>query len=99
MFVRIEELCINIDRIDTLGLWENNPLEEQHYSVGLMINGERYTVFSTSEPGPVSLEVKEEFRRCVRDVQSEILSYTKQQVITLTPEVPFKNSQPVEEIQ
>lgn len=98
MLVKIADLYINTDRIETIGVFESNPQTVMdYYGAGLCINGQRYTVFTANVAGPVEDIIKEEFRNSVRKIQKYILDIMGTQINEPKLPVPFEEQHKEEE--
>ena len=79
MFVQLEELYINTNQIVALGVYELP--NENGYEIGLMLNGERYTVYSVKGGTP---ELKKELQDNMRTIVRNIINQTKEEIVQVS---------------
>lgn len=80
MFVRINQLYINTESIDTLGIFELPT--EKAYEIGIMVNNQRYCIYSYSGYVPAEMikelqfnviGILEQIVECARVEQKQIV--------------------------
>lgn len=77
MFVQLEELYINVDKIVALGVYEL-PIEDG-LQIGLLLNNEKFCVYNV-EGGQPSQELKAELQNNMRKLLKDIIALTKESV-------------------
>ena len=75
----LEELYINTNQIVALGVYELP--NENGYEIGLMLNGERYTVYSVKGGTP---ELKKELQDNMRTIVRNIINQTKEEIVQVS---------------
>lgn len=77
MFVQLEELYINLDKIVALGVYEIPS--ENGTQLGLLLNNEKFCVYNV-EGGQPSSELRTELQENMRTILKDIISLTKEDI-------------------
>ena len=77
MCVKLEEMYIDVDKIETLGVFESN---KEGYELGLLLNNERYSVYSVN--GEPDEQLKTELQDNLRNILTQIIE-TKENIANI----------------
>lgn len=95
MFIQLEELYINVDNIVALGVFEMPNKDNTGYQMGIILNGEKYTVYTVQGASPDGL--RQELHNNMRAILSQIIAETQQKVVKVS--IPRPNLEQYKQVQ